>query len=125
MKVKVTAEYKRRLKLILKSKFNGKNKIQSINSWAVALLRCGAGKTLTMFGVLHPKSDIDQLYLKRKLGGRGLISIEMCVRSEENNLGLYMRRLNEMLLKGIKKLVLSKLKILLKKKTSRKIAKRV
>ena len=42
MKVKVTAEYKRRLKLILKSKFNGKNKIQSINSWVVALLRCSS-----------------------------------------------------------------------------------
>ena len=44
MKIKVTAEYKRRLRLILKSKFNGKKKIQAINSWAVALLRYGAGQ---------------------------------------------------------------------------------
>ena len=43
MKIKVTADYKRRLRLILKSKFNGKNKIQTINTWAVALLRYGAG----------------------------------------------------------------------------------
>ena len=43
MKQKVTAEYKRRLRLILKSKLNGKNKIQAINTWAVALLRYGAG----------------------------------------------------------------------------------
>ena len=43
MKIKVTAEYKRRLRLILKSKLNGKNKIQAINTWAVALLRYGAG----------------------------------------------------------------------------------
>ena len=42
-KNKVTAEYKRRLRLILKSKLNGKNKIQAINTWAVALLRYGAG----------------------------------------------------------------------------------
>ena len=55
-----------------------------------------------MYGVLHPKSDIDRLYLKRKHGGRGLISIEMCVRLEENNLGLYVCRSNEMLLKGVK-----------------------
>ena len=85
MKIKVTAEYKRRLRLILKSKLNGKNKIQAINTWAVALLRYGAGiinwkvdelkkmdrttrKTLTMYGVLHPNSDIDRLYLKRKHG---------------------------------------------------------
>ena len=140
MKNKVTAEYKRRLRLILKSKLNGKNKIQAINTWAVALLRYGAGiinwkvdelkimdrttrKTLTMYGALHSKSDIDRLYLKRKHSGGGLFSIETCVRSEENNLGLYLRESNEMLLKGIKKSVWSELKILWKKKTSRKIAK--
>ena len=43
MKVKVTIEYTRRLSLILKSKLNGKNKIQAVNTWAVALLRYGAG----------------------------------------------------------------------------------
>ena len=43
MKNKVTAEYKRWLRLILKSKLNGKNKIQAINTWAVALLRYAAG----------------------------------------------------------------------------------
>ena len=119
---------------------NGKDEIQAINTCAVALLRYGAGiinwkvdkltkidrttrKTLTMYGVLHPKSDIDRLYLKRKHGGRSLISIEICIRLKENNLDLYVRGLNEMLLKGVKKLVLSKLKVLWKKKTSKKIAK--
>ena len=43
MKIQVTAEYKRRLRLILKSKLNAKNEIQAINTWAVALLRYGAG----------------------------------------------------------------------------------
>ena len=43
MKIKVTAKNKKRLRLILKSKLNGKNKIQTINTWAVALLRYGAG----------------------------------------------------------------------------------
>ena len=52
-------------------------------------------KTLTMYGALHPKSDIDRLYLKRKHEGKGVISIKMCVRSEENNLGLYVRGSNE------------------------------
>ena len=112
MKIKVTAEYKRRLRLILKSKLNGKNKIEEINTWAVALLGYGAGiinwkvdemkrmdkttkETLIMYGALQLKSDIDRLYLERKHGGRGLISIEMCVRLEENNLGLYVRGTNE------------------------------
>ena len=61
-----------------------------------------------MYGVLHPKSDIDRLYLKQKHGGRGLISVEMSVRSKENNLGLHVHRSSEMLLKGIKKLLFFK-----------------
>ena len=114
MKIKVAAEYKRRLRLILKPSLNGKNKIQAINTLAVPLLIYGAGfinwkvdelkkmermtrKTLTMYEALHPKIDIDRLYLKRKHGGRGLFSIEMCVRLRDNNLGLYVRGSNEML----------------------------
>ena len=117
IKIKVKAEYKKRLRVILKSKLNGKNKIQAINTWAVALLRYGAEiinwkvdelkkmdrtsrKNLTMYRDLHPKSDIDRLYLKRKHGGRGSIGIETFVRSEENNLGLYVCGSNEMFLKG-------------------------
>ena len=68
-----------------------------------------------MYGALHPKSEIDRLYLKREHGERGLISIEMCVRSKENNLGLYVRELNEMPLKGIKKLGIVKTENLMEK----------
>ena len=72
MKEKTTKENKRRLRLVIKSKTNGRNKIRAINAWAVAILRYGAGilhwskselnaldrksrKTMTMYGVLHPK----------------------------------------------------------------------
>ena len=43
MKKKTIKEYKRRLRLILKSKLNGKNKITAINTWAAAVFRYGAG----------------------------------------------------------------------------------
>ena len=43
MKEKGIKEYKRRLRLVLKSKQNGKNKITAINAWAVAAFRYGAG----------------------------------------------------------------------------------
>ena len=73
------SEYKRRLKLFLKSKLNGKNKILAINTYVVSILRYGAGilkwtadesknmdrksrKILTMHGAFHPKSDTDRLY---------------------------------------------------------------
>ena len=73
-----------------------------------------------MYAAFHPKSDIDQLYLKRKHGGRGLISIETCVRSEEKNFGLYVRESNEMLLKGVKKVDIVKTENLMEKEDLKK-----
>ena len=111
---KKTKEYKRRLLLILKSKLNGKSKITAIKTWAVAIFRYGAGilqwkgselknvdrksrKTMTMYAALHSKSDVDRLYIKRKEGGRGLMSVECCVK-EENSLGFYVANSEENLI---------------------------
>ena len=118
MKGKIVKEYKRRLRLILKSKLNGNNKVIAINTWAVAIFRYSAGilewksselkkinrksrKTMTMYGAFHPKSDVDRLYMKRKEGGRGLSNIELVVKGEENNLGQYVLNSREQLLKGV------------------------
>ena len=57
---------------------------------------------MTMHGALHPKSDIDTVYLSRKMGGRELISCEGCIRMEENNLGWYVRNSVEPLIEGVK-----------------------
>ena len=98
---KFVKEYERRL--VLKSKLNSRNKIMAMNTWAVTLLRYGAGilkwskaevaamdsktrKLMTMYGAFHPKSDIHRLYLQREKGGRGLISCEECISAEENSL---------------------------------------
>ena len=43
MKDKFMNEYFRRTKLILKRKLNGRNKIMALNTWAVSILRYGAG----------------------------------------------------------------------------------
>ena len=83
---------------------NGRNKVKAINTWAVAIFSYDAGiiqwkaselkdldrksrKTMTMHRGLHPKTDVNRLYVKRMEGGRGLISVERCVREEENSLG--------------------------------------
>ena len=58
-------------------------------------------KTMTMYGGLHPKSDVDRLYMKRKEGGRGLIGVERCVREEENSLGFYVANSGENLIRGV------------------------
>ena len=75
MKSKFLKRYERRLRLVLKSKLNSRNRIMAMNTWAVALLRYEAGilkwskaevaamdcktrKLMTMCGAFHPKSDI-------------------------------------------------------------------
>ena len=49
-----------------------------------------------------------------------MISIETCVRSEENNLGLHVRESNEMLLKGVKKVGIVKTENLMEKEDFKK-----
>ena len=41
---------------------------------------------LKMHGALHPKSDADRVYVSRCNGGMGLVSVEMCDTTKENNL---------------------------------------
>ena len=36
-------------------------------------------KLFTIYGALHPKSNVDGYIIHRKEGGRGLISIEDCI----------------------------------------------
>ena len=43
MKELFRMEYLRRVRLVMKSRLNGRNKIGAINTWAVSLMRYGAG----------------------------------------------------------------------------------
>ena len=56
---------------------------------------------MTVYGGLHPKSDVDRFYVKRQKGGRGLISVERCIREEENSLGFYVANSEENLIIGV------------------------
>ena len=112
MKQKTRKEYLDRVRKVMKSKLNGGNVIKAINTWAIPLIRYGAGiidwtkneideidrktrKMLNMYGGLHPKSNVDRLYLKRENGGRGLISVGDFIINERNNLGLYAKDSSE------------------------------
>ena len=59
-----------------------------------------------MNGCMHTRSDVARLYLPRKEGGRGLISIEECVRKESNSLYSYFRENAEWMLQAALKEVL-------------------
>ena len=108
------------MKELLKSKLNAGNLVKAINCWAVASVRYSAAivdwtkeeqrqfdrktrKLLTMHGGFHPKSDVDRLYLPRKLGGRGICSIEDCVEEERRSIAMYLSQNQEELLKFARK----------------------
>ncbi|MEM7264392.1 MAG: hypothetical protein AAF370_00395 [Pseudomonadota bacterium] len=115
MKKKVREEYLRRVKRICKSKLNGKNIIDGINSWAVGIVRYGAGiiawtkeelkdmdrktrKILSLNRGFHVRSNVARLYLPRKEGGRGLQGIESSVNEEYAALCQYIHESNEVML---------------------------
>ena len=96
MKLNVSKEYIRSMIKVLKSKLNGGNLVRGVDTWTVSLITYSAAfvswgkselqaidrktrKLFTMYGALHTKSDVDRLYIPRKEGGRGFISIEDCV----------------------------------------------
>ena len=94
----------RRVRKVLQAKLNGGSIIKGINIWAVSFLRYSAifmdwncteltqldrrtRKLMTMHNALHPKSNVDRLYIpRRKEGGRGLQGVEETVKV--TNLGL-------------------------------------
>ena len=59
-------------------------------------------KHLTMHKGLHPKSHVGRLCVGREEGGRRLLSCKRTIRSEENNLGWYLKDSNENVFQGVK-----------------------
>ena len=65
--------------------------------------RAWTGKTrniMTSKRSLHPRSSVEKLYMKRKEGGRGLISVEDYITSESTGLYDYMKESKEDMLSG-------------------------
>ena len=117
MKLKVSKEYFRRLKKVLKSKLNGGNFVQGINTCVVSLSRYSAAfiswkkcelqtidrkarKLFIIYGGLHPKSDVDRLYIPRKEGERGLIAIKDCLELAVKGLEVYVHGSEERLIQA-------------------------
>jgi hypothetical protein len=118
MKRKIKDEYLRRVRLLARSRLYAGNLVQGINAWAVGVVRYSAGildwtkeelkgmdirtrKVLAMNGVFHRHGSVGRLYMKRKEGGRGLISVEDCVRLEEKGLWEYVNGSEEWMLKEV------------------------
>ena len=117
MKLNVSKEYIRRLRKVLKSKLNGGNLVCGVNTWEVSQLRNSTAfvssrkskleaidrktrKLFTIYGALHPKSDVDRLCTPTKEGGRGLISIKDCVELAIRGLEVYVHGCEERLIQA-------------------------
>ena len=89
MKNEIQKEYLRRTRKLLETKLKSRNLIKGINIWAVPLVRYSGPilkwtrdelrqmdqrtrKLMTMHKGLHPRDDVDRLYVSRKEGGEDL-----------------------------------------------------
>ena len=108
-KDKIQKEHLRRTRNLLETKLSGRNLIKGINTGAVLLVRYSGPflkwtrdelkqmdqrtrKLMTMHKALHPRDDVDRLYVSRKEGGRGLASIEDSVDASIQRLEGYIRK---------------------------------
>ena len=60
-------------------------------------------KLFAIYGALHPKSDVDILYIPKKEGGRGFISIEDCVELVRKGLEVYVHGSEERLIQAARR----------------------
>ena len=94
-------EYKRRIKLVLKSELNARNKIAVINTLAVPVILYSYAvidwkldeiqnldrmtrKQLCMNWMLAMKVDLDRIYLPDQEGGRSLMNLEKRMQSHND-----------------------------------------
>lgn len=106
-KEQLRKEYRKRVRKILSTELNGKNKIVAIGQFALPLLQYSFGvvdwrreeikaldrgtrKLLTAHNMHHPRADIDRVYVSRREGGRGLQQIEAAYKTAILNIGNYL-----------------------------------
>jgi hypothetical protein len=101
------------------TELSARNKMQAIGSFAVPVLRYSFGiinwhqeviqkldrktrKMLTIHGQIHPRADIDRLYVTRKEGGRGLMQVEGAYIAETLNLVKYVENKEDPLIQIVR-----------------------
>ena len=109
MKDTIRKEYLRRTRKLFETKLSSRNLIKGINTWAERLVRYSGPflmwtreelkqmdqrtrKLMTIHKALHPRDDVDRLYVSRKEGGRGHASIEGTVDASIQRLEEYIEK---------------------------------
>ena len=101
---------------ILRTKLNAKNKLEAINTLAIPVVAYRFNvinwnleeirrmdrkirKLLTLNRMCHPKADVNRMYVPRKEGGRGMINLEMCLKTTKFGLNTYLSSSDDRMLK--------------------------
>ena len=104
MKNKIQKEYLRRTRKLLEKKLNSRNFIKVIDTWAVRysgpflkwtrdeLRQVDQRTRKLLHKALHPRDDVERLYVPRKEGGRELASIEDSVDASIQRLEDYIEK---------------------------------
>ena len=107
MKEKLRKECYRRVRAILKTELNSANRIEAINTLAIPVVTYSFNiinwtisdikkidvkirKLMTCNRMHHPKADVDRLYIPRKEGGRGMIQLELSLKTTTIGLQKYL-----------------------------------
>ena len=94
--------------MILRTELNGRNKVEAIKSLAFPVVHYSFGiidwkicelkkidtktrKLLNMHKMLHPKADVERLYISGKDGGRGQIDVETAFKTVTIGINYYLR----------------------------------
>ena len=118
MKVNIRKEYKRRIKLVLKSELNARNMIAAINTLAVPVILYSyevidwkldeiqeldriTRKQLCMNLMLPKKADVDRIYLPCQEGGRSLINLEKEYKATMIGLQTYMTNKDDVQIQAV------------------------
>ena len=95
--------------------------VVALNLWAISLIRYSPAflgstkeekkeldrwtrKQLIAGKSFHPMSNVVRIYIKRRYGGRGLISVEECCAAELRSIDFYLANSEEELLKVVARL---------------------
>ena len=120
MREKIRKECFRRVRSILRSELIARNRIDAINSLALPVVTYSftiinwslteikkvdtkIRKLLTMHRMHHPKSDVNRLYFPRKEGSRGIVQLELSLKTSIIGMNTYLSNTNDWMLKFVKK----------------------
>ena len=119
MKEKIRKEYYRRIRLVLETELNSKNRIEAINTSAVPVVQNSFNiinwnladfnrldtktrKLLTSNKMHHPKPDVNCLYLPKSSGARGMIELETSYKTTIIGMQKYLTASNDWMIQLVR-----------------------